>query len=156
MNRKWINFPECPSVDSMLQSSSAVTAHPMQVSIHFQWFSPSLLHGSLVSPWPDPLGALIWAGLAAREQGGFCQPPEKDVSSQSTQANLNQWLNEDGSKEQPLLAIKRKKKKRSFSALCSVPLCFNHHPSFTLKRRAELKAPACKVFLKDTVHYCAV
>lgn len=36
---------------------------------------------------------------------------ENDVSAQSTQVNLNQLLNEDRSKEQPLLAIKRRIKK---------------------------------------------
>lgn len=52
-----------------------------------------------------------WAGLAAREWGVGRLSTENDVSAQSTQVNLNQLLNEDRSKEQPLLAIKRRIKK---------------------------------------------
>lgn len=69
MNIQWINFPECPSADSMLQSSSAMTAHPKQVRIHLLWFSPSLLHGLFFLLVQILLEHWWWVGLVAREQG---------------------------------------------------------------------------------------
>lgn len=61
-----------------------------------------------------------WIGSKGVGRGWVCLSREKDVSAQSTQVNLNQWLNDDRSKEQPLLAIKRKMKKLFlYSQLCS-------------------------------------
>lgn len=44
-----------------------------------------------------------WIGSKGVGRGWVCLSREKDVSAQSTQVNLNQWLNDDRSKELSLL-----------------------------------------------------
>lgn len=99
-----------------------------------------------------------WAGLAAREQRGFvnrkgCECVEHAGNASSSKPTVK-WRREQ---ETASPDHKKGKEKSSFSAFSFVPLCLKHHFWFTLKRRAGLMIPECKVFLQDTIHYlCCV
>lgn len=73
MNRKGINFSECPSVGSTYQSFSAMSALPMEVKVHLQWFSPSLLCVFLLSPckWRSNLAWELVAQIGSKETGAL-------------------------------------------------------------------------------------
>lgn len=89
-----------------------------------------------------------WAALEAREQRGFVNRKgwecAQDTGNASTSQPTDKWRREW---ETASPDHKKGKDKSSFSAFSSVPLCFNHHSWFTLKRRAGLMAPECKIFL---------